>query len=42
MKGKGEVITGWQNKLQAVIAHLLPADISAELHRSQAEPKSQH
>jgi uncharacterized protein len=42
MKGKGEVITGWQNKLQAAIAHLLPADISAELHRSKAEPKSQH
>jgi uncharacterized protein len=42
MKGKGEVITGWQNKLQAAIAHLLPAGISAELRRSKAEPKSQH
>lgn len=42
MKGKGEVITGWQNKLQAALAHILPADISAGLYRSKAEPKSHH
>lgn len=42
MKGKGEVITGWQNKLQAAIAHILPADVTADLHRSKAQPKSQH
>jgi short-subunit dehydrogenase len=38
LKGEGEVITGWQNKLQAAIAHVLPADIAAEMHRKQAEP----
>jgi hypothetical protein len=25
MKGEGEVITGWQNKLRSAIAHVLPA-----------------
>jgi uncharacterized protein len=40
MEGKGEVITGWQNKLQAAIAHLLPADATAEMHRSKAQPGS--
>ena len=40
MKGDGEVITGWQNKLRAAIAHILPADVSAEMHRSKAEPQS--
>ena len=40
MKGEGEVITGWQNKLRSAIAHVLPADVSAEMHRSMAEPQS--
>jgi short-subunit dehydrogenase len=40
MKGDGEVITGWQNKLRAAIAHVLPADVSAEMHRSKAGPQS--
>ncbi len=40
MDGKGQVITGWQNKLQAAIAHLLPADASAEMHRKKAQPGS--
>jgi hypothetical protein len=34
------VITGWQNKLCSAIAHMLPADVSAEMHRSTAEPQS--
>lgn len=39
MKGEGDVVTGWHNKLQAAIAHLAPADLTAELHRSMAEPR---
>jgi short-subunit dehydrogenase len=38
MKGSGEVITGWQNKLRAAIAHVAPADALAEMHRGMAEP----
>jgi short-subunit dehydrogenase len=38
MKGTGDVVTGWQNKLQAAIANVLPAGASAELHRRQAAP----
>ncbi len=38
MKGEGDVVSGWQNKLQAAIAHVMPAGIMAELHRSMAEP----
>jgi uncharacterized protein len=40
MKGEGEVITGWHNKMRAAIAHVFPADTSAEMHRSMAEPQS--
>jgi short-subunit dehydrogenase len=38
MAGKGEVVSGWQNKLQAAIAHVLPAGVTAEMHRSMAAP----
>ncbi len=38
MRGDGQVVTGWQNKLQAAIAHVTPADVLAELHRRKAEP----
>ena len=38
LKGEGDVVTGWQNKLQAAIAHVLPADMAAEMHRSMAAP----
>ena len=38
MKGEGDVVTGWHNKLQAAIAHILPADVTAELHRTMAAP----
>jgi uncharacterized protein len=33
-------VTGWQNKLQSAIANILPADVTAELHRSKAAPGS--
>ncbi len=38
MNGEGDVVSGWQNKLQAAIASVLPAGITAELHRRQAAP----
>jgi short-subunit dehydrogenase len=38
MNGEGDVVSGWQNKLQAAIASILPAGITAELHRKQAAP----
>ncbi len=38
MKGEGDVVTGWQNKLRAAIAHVLPAGALAEQHRKMAEP----
>ena len=38
MKGEGDVVAGWHNKLQAAIAHVAPAGVLAEMHRSMAEP----
>ncbi len=40
MRGDGQVITGWQNKLQAAIAHVASSDVLAEMHRKKAEPGS--
>ncbi len=38
MEGKGEVVTGWDNKLRSAIAHIAPADMLAEMHRGMAAP----
>ena len=38
MAGKGDVVSGWMNKLQSAIANILPAGMVAEQHRSMAEP----
>ena len=40
MKGEGDVVTGWKNKLQAAIASVTPAGVLAERHRGMAEPGS--
>ena len=40
MEGKGDVVTGWYNKLQAAIANVTPAGMLAERHRKLAEPGS--
>jgi short-subunit dehydrogenase len=40
MNGEGDVVTGWQNKLQSAIANVIPSGWSAEMHRKQAEPGS--
>ena len=39
MNGEGDVVTGWHNKLQAAIAHVLPAGVTAELHRQDGGPR---
>jgi short-subunit dehydrogenase len=38
MKGEGDVVTGWNNKLRAAIAHILPSGALAEMHRKEAGP----
>ena len=38
MAGKGDVVSGWMNKLQSAIANILPAGMTAEQHRQMAEP----
>jgi short-subunit dehydrogenase len=40
MKGHGDVVSGWQNKLQTAIASVTPAGVLAEQHRKKAEPGS--
>jgi hypothetical protein len=40
MNGDGDVVAGWQNKLQAAIANVTPAAVLAEQHRKMAEPGS--
>lgn len=40
MKGEGDVVTGWHNKLQSAIANIMPAGATAEMHRKMAEPGS--
>jgi short-subunit dehydrogenase len=40
MKGDGDVVTGWQNKLRAAIANVTPSGVLAEQHRHMAEPGS--
>ncbi len=38
MSGDGDVVAGWQNKLQAAIANIMPSSVLAERHRKMAEP----
>jgi short-subunit dehydrogenase len=38
MAGSGHVVSGWQNKLQAAMSHILPDTVLAKLHRGMAEP----
>jgi short-subunit dehydrogenase len=40
MKGEGDVVSGWQNKLQTAIANVTPAGMLAERHRKMAAPGS--
>lgn len=38
MKGEGDVVSGWKNKLQAAAASVTPSSVMAEQHRKMAEP----
>jgi short-subunit dehydrogenase len=40
LRGDGDVIAGWNNKLRAAIAHVTPAAALAEQHRKMAAPGS--
>jgi len=42
MRGDGDVVSGWKNKLQSAIANVTPASLLAEQHRKMAEPGSGH
>lgn len=40
MRGDGDVVTGWQNKLQQAISNITLQAVLAERHRKQAQPGS--
>ena len=40
MKGEGDVVSGWHNKLQTAIASVTPVGILAHMHKNMAEPGS--
>jgi short-subunit dehydrogenase len=40
MKGEGDVVAGWKNKLQAAMGAITPESVKAEQHRKMAEPGS--
>jgi hypothetical protein len=40
MKGEGDVVTGWNNKLKAAISRIMPSGVMAEQHRKEAQPGS--
>jgi short-subunit dehydrogenase len=38
MKGEGDVVHGWKNKVQAAVGAVTPESMKAEQHRKMAEP----
>jgi short-subunit dehydrogenase len=38
MRGDGDVVAGWKNKLQTAMANVTPSGVLAEQHRKMAEP----
>jgi short-subunit dehydrogenase len=42
IKGDGDVVTGWNNKLRAAISHVVPSSVLAEQHKKMASPGSAH
>ena len=40
LRGDGDVVSGWKNKLQSAIALVTPSEVLAEQHRKMAEPGS--
>ena len=39
MRGDGDVVSGWMNKMRAAIANITPASVLAEMHRGMAQPE---
>jgi short-subunit dehydrogenase len=40
LRGDGDIVSGWKNKLQTALASITPSAILAEQHRAMAEPGS--
>jgi len=40
MRGDGDIVSGWKNKLYSALANITPASVLAEQHRKEAEPGS--
>jgi short-subunit dehydrogenase len=40
MRGDGDVVTGWMNKLRSAISLVTPSGVLAEMHRKMAKPGS--
>lgn len=38
MRGDGDVVAGWTNKLRAAVAHVMPSEALAEQHKKLAAP----
>jgi short-subunit dehydrogenase len=38
MRGDGDIVSGWHNKLQSALANIMPASMLAEQHRKMAQP----
>lgn len=38
MNGEGDVVNGWQNKLQSSLANVTPSKVLAKRHRKMAHP----
>ena len=38
MKGEGDVVSGWKNKLQSAMANVTPSGVLATQHRKMAQP----
>ena len=38
MRGDGDIVAGWKNKVQTAVASVTPAGVLAEQHRKRAEP----
>jgi uncharacterized protein len=38
LRGDGDIVIGWKNKLQSAMAAVVPSDMLAEIHRRMAEP----
>ncbi len=40
MRGDGDIVSGWKNKIQSAVANVTPAGVLAGQHRKMAEPGS--